>query len=92
MKNLTTSKKHTNSRSILTLSPAIKNSLCHKTKNVCLCNKHKIFLRHKQNVCLCNETGGKKGKKASHLGPLVRGRRWPVGLLYREGLLRKGAI
>jgi hypothetical protein len=65
--------------------------LRHK-QNVCLCNKHKIFLRHKQNVCLCNETGGKNRIKASHLGPLVRGRRRPVGLLYREGLLRKGAI
>jgi hypothetical protein len=92
MKNLTTYPKNTNSRTTLTLSPAIKNSLCNKTKNVCLCNKCKIFLRHKQNVFLCNETGGKKGKKASHLGPLVHGRRRPVGLLYREGLLRKGAI
>jgi hypothetical protein len=80
MKNLTTSK---NSRTTLTLSPAIKNSLC---------NKCKIFLRQKQNVCLCNETGGKRRKKASHLGQLVHGRRRPVGLLYREGLLRKGAI
>jgi len=74
MKNLTTSKKITNSRTTLTLSLAIKNSLCNKTKN----------------VCLCNETGRKKRKKASHLGPHVHGRRQPVGLLYREGYLEKG--
>jgi len=90
MKNLTTYQKNTNSRTTLTLSPAIKNSSCNKTKNVCLCNKCKIFLRHKQNVFLCNETGGKKGKKQATWGHLFMGGGGLLDCCIGRGYLEKG--
>jgi hypothetical protein len=90
MENLTTSKKNTNSRTTLTLSPAIKNSLCNKTKNVCFYNKHKIFLRQKQNVCHCNETEGKKEKNQATWGHLFVGGGGLLDCCIGRGYLEKG--
>jgi hypothetical protein len=69
------------------------------TKSFCDTNKMSVSATNTKSFCDTNKMsvsamkqGEKKRKKASNLRPLVRGRRWPVGLLYREGLLRKGAI